>query len=32
MEQGFTKKDAVKKVAADRNMNKREVYDIGINL
>ncbi len=32
MEQGLTKKDAVKKVAADRNMNKREVYDIGINL
>ena len=32
MEQGLTKKDAVKKVAADRNMNKRAVYDIGINL
>ncbi len=32
IEQGLTKKDAVKKVAADRNMNKRAVYDIGINL
>ena len=32
IEQGLTKKDAVKKVAADRNMNKRAVYDIGMNL
>lgn len=32
MEQGLTKKDAVKKVASDRNMNKREVYDIGTNI
>ena len=32
MEQGLTKKDAVKKVATDRNMNKRDVYDIGTNI
>ena len=32
MEEGISKKEAVKKVASDRNMNKREVYDISTKM
>ena len=32
MDEGLTKKDAIKKVAKDRGIPKREVYEIGIDL